>query len=162
MSLSSVQSFDLDTGGLVGALGSVEGTGLLLTGTRNDEIAHRAAVQNAEGKTDTNRNSCQDRLTVHTIQDAEDPSVVLGFGVGMDAGGSKYTTSSWESAAIAFAEHPAAVTGMVVLTRERVGWKNDIVLTSGGDGWVVYVGLEWGGVWMSVWGMGIDGAGLLV
>ncbi|CAM9643280.1 unnamed protein product, partial [Discosporangium mesarthrocarpum] len=72
--------------------------------------------------------SCPERLTVHAIQDVEDPSLFFGMGTREEGGG------DWEAAVVAWVEHPAAVTGISVLRREMVGGERDIMLTAGGDG----------------------------
>ncbi|CAN0470758.1 unnamed protein product, partial [Ectocarpus sp. 12 AP-2014] len=144
-----IQELYLNTGGLVGAVTSVEGTGQLVTGTRNDESGW-SALPPVTGREKTTAAaaaaSLGNRLTVHTIRDTG--SRVLGLGsssslrtAGTGAGGGgeggdeDAVVGRLESVAEAWAPHEGAVTGVDVAGGgfENLGGVSGVV-TSGGDG----------------------------
>eukprot|EP00903_Cladosiphon_okamuranus_P016356 g15084.t1 len=128
-----IEELDLNTGGLVGAVTSIEGTGQLVTGTRNDESGWGPAAAAPE----------DNRLTVHTIRDTR--GRVLGLGSSSRAGGEGAGGDDddgdegdggggWEPVVEAWVSHEAAVTGIDVAGGfGNLGGVSGVV-TSGGDG----------------------------
>ncbi|CAM9478575.1 unnamed protein product, partial [Ectocarpus sp. 8 AP-2014] len=122
-----IQELYLNTGGLVGAVTSVEGTGQLVTGTRNDESGWSPLPPGPgrEKTTAAAAASLGNRLTVHTIRDTG--SRVLGLGSssslrapgtgaggGGEGGDEDAVVGRLESVAEAWAPHEGAVTGVDV------------------------------------------------
>lgn len=125
-------------GGLVGAVLSVEGTGRLVTGTRNDESGALLPSQPF-----TPSLPVDNRLTVHTIRDTVGGILGLKGGggrAGMEDdsdqdGGRAGAGVGWEPTTEAWMAHEGAVTGMALVKGYDNGRGDaSALLTTGGDG----------------------------